>query len=166
MMRAPIVGERGQGMAEHSARVVWDRGTQDFLDRRYSRSFRVRLDGGIEVPGSASPHIVPPPMSDPAAMDPEEAFVAALAGCHMLWFLDLACRDGWCVDRYDDAAVGRLAKDADGRLAMTRVTLRPEVAFGGAPRPGAEAVLQLHHRAHEACFIASSVKTEVVVEPR
>ena len=152
-------------MAEHGAGIHWERGGQDFLDRRYSRAYTLRLDGGLSLPGSASPHLVPLPMSRPDALDPEEAFVAALAGCHMLWFLDIACRAGWCVDAYDDAAVGLLAKNAEGRLAMTRVTLRPRVAFAGADAPDTLEVQRLHHEAHEACFIAQSVKTEVVVEP-
>ena len=108
--------------------------------------------------------VVPLPMSDAAAVDPEEAFVASLSSCHLLWFLDIACRAGWVVDDYDDAADGVMAKNADGRLAMTVVTLRPRVRFAGV-QPSREQVEALHHRAHEACFIASSVRTEVRCEP-
>ncbi|MEO7152114.1 MAG: OsmC family peroxiredoxin, partial [Burkholderiaceae bacterium] len=123
-------------MSEHLATIHWQR-TDDavFTDRRYSRRHDWRFDGGAVVAGSASPHSVGTPFSDPAAVDPEEAFVAALSSCHMLWFLDHACRAGWVVDDYRDAAVGVLAPRADGRLAMTLVTLRPDVRFGGARRP-------------------------------
>ena len=115
---------------------------------------------------SASPQIVPLPMSDGAAVDPEEAFVAALASCHMLFFLSLAAARGWRVERYRDGAIGTLAKDADGRLVMTEVVLRPEVLFSGEAPPGAADIAALHHRAHEQCFIANSVKTLVRVEPQ
>jgi len=152
-------------MAEHGAEIRWSRGDQPFTDGRYSRRHVVRFDGGHAMPGSSSPHVVPPPMSDAAAVDPEEAFVASLASCHMLWFLSLACERGWCVDRYVDAAVGTLARDAAGRLAMTVVRLRPQVAFGGDRRPDAEELARLHHEAHAQCFIANSVKTEVRCEP-
>ena len=106
-------------MSRYSARILWQRGEQVFTDRRYSRAHRLQFDGGVEVPGSSSPQVVPLPYSDAAAVDPEELFVASLSSCHMLWFLDLACRAGWCVDTYDDAAEGVMAKDAEGRLAMT-----------------------------------------------
>ena len=105
-------------------------------------------------------------MSDPAGVDPEEAFVASLASCHMLWFLSLAAERGWRVDAYDDAASGVLGRNGQGRLAMTVVTLRPRVAFGGASQPARDEIEALHHRAHEACFIANSVLTEVRCEPR
>jgi organic hydroperoxide reductase OsmC/OhrA len=153
-------------MGTYSARILWSRGDQPFSDRRYSRAHRVRFDGGLEIPGSSSPQVVPLPLSDPAAADPEELFVAALSSCHMLWFLDLACRAGWVVDGYDDDAVGTMARDATGRLAMTEVVLRPAVAFAGERRPDAAEVARLHHAAHEACFIASSVRSEVRLEPR
>jgi organic hydroperoxide reductase OsmC/OhrA len=108
--------------------------------------------------------VVPLPWSDAAAVDPEEAFVAALSSCHMLWFLSIAARQGWCVDRYRDAAEGVMARDAQGRMAMTLVTLRPEVRFGGA-QPTPEQLHAMHHEAHAECFIANSVKTEVRCEP-
>lgn len=152
-------------MSEYLAEVVWARGEQPFTDQRYSRRHLLRFDGGIEVPGSSSPHVVPVPFSDPAAIDPEEAFVASLASCHMLWFLSIAGRRGFTVDRYRDAAVGVMAKNAEGRLAMTVVTLRPEVAFSGDTLPSAADVDAMHHEAHDKCFIANSVKTEVRVEP-
>lgn len=153
-------------MGHYSAHILWSRGDQPFSDRRYSRAHRVRFDGGLEISGSSSPQVVPLPYSDPAAADPEELFVAALSSCHMLWFLDLACRAGWVVDAYDDDAQGTMARDAAGRLAMTEVVLRPAVAFGGERRPDAAEVERLHHAAHEACFIANSVRSEVRVEPR
>jgi organic hydroperoxide reductase OsmC/OhrA len=152
-------------MSEYLAEVVWARGEQPFTDQRYSRRHLLRFDGGIEVPGSSSPHVVPVPFSDPAAIDPEEAFVASLASCHMLWFLSIAGRRGFTVDRYRDAAVGVMAKNAEGRLAMTVVTLRPEVAFSGDTLPSSADVDAMHHEAHDKCFIANSVKTEVRVEP-
>jgi len=153
-------------MSRYTAQLLWTRGEQPFTDRRYSRAHRLRFDGGVELPASSSPQVVPVPGSDPSAVDPEELFVASLSSCHMLWFLDLACRDGWCVDHYEDEADGVLARDAEGRQAMTEVTLRPRVRFAGDRRPDADAVAALHHRAHAACFIANSVRTDVRCEPR
>jgi organic hydroperoxide reductase OsmC/OhrA len=152
-------------MSRYTAEVLWLRGEQDFLSNRYSRRHVLRFDGGIEVPGSSSPHVVPPPMSDSSAVDPEEAFVASLSSCHMLWFLSIAAKRRLCVDRYFDAAIGSLEKNAAGKMAMSVVTLRPEVAFSGEPVPTREQVDQLHHEAHEQCYIANSVKTEVRCEP-
>jgi organic hydroperoxide reductase OsmC/OhrA len=153
-------------MSQYHARVLWTRGDQVFTDRRYRRVHRMCFDGGAEIAGSSSPQVVPLPWSDGAAVDPEELFVASLSSCHMLWFLDLACRAGWCVDAYDDDALGVMAKDAEGRLAMTAVTLRPAVAFGGDRRPDAAELARLHAAAHAACFIANSVRSEVTVAPR
>lgn len=152
-------------MAQYSAEVLWERGEQDFLDNRYSRRHHWRFDGGVEVPGSSSPHVVPLPYSDAAAVDPEEAFVAALSSCHMLWFLSIAAQRGYCVDRYRDAATGRMGKNAEGKVAMTVVTLAPRVTFSGSTQPEREDVEQMHHEAHEACFIANSVRTEVRCVP-
>ncbi len=152
-------------MSTYTAAVRWSRGDQPFTDQRYSRAHVWHFDGGAVVPGSSSPHVVPVPFSDPAAVDPEEAFVASLSSCHMLWFLDLAARRGYVVDSYADEAEGVMAKNAEGKLAMTAVTLRPRVAFGGEKRPTREEVEALHHRAHERCFIASSVKSDVRCEP-
>ncbi len=153
-------------MAEHTAEIRWERGEQSFLDNRYSRAHRWVFDGGLEVPASSSPHVVPLPWSDASAVDPEEAFVASLSSCHMLWFLSLAAKRGFQVDRYVDQAVGVMAKNADGRLAVTRVTLRPEAVFSGDRIPTEDELHTLHHAAHDACFIANSVKTEVLCEPR
>ena len=152
-------------MAEYTVGILWQRGAQDFLGNRCSRRHLMRFDGGAEVAGSSSPHSVALPMSDPAAVDPEEAFVASLSACHMLWFLSIAAKRKFCVDRYADAAVGVMAKNAEGKMAMTVVTLRPEVHFSGERRPTREQSEQLHHEAHEQCFIANSVKTVVRCEP-
>jgi organic hydroperoxide reductase OsmC/OhrA len=123
-------------MAQYNAEVLWLRGEQVFLDGRYSRRHALRFDGGLEIPGSSSPHVVPVPMSDASALDPEEAFVAALSSCHMLWFLSIAAKRRFRVDRYFDAAVGTMQKNADGKLVMSVVTLRRR-AFSAVPfRPG------------------------------
>ncbi|WP_024301664.1 OsmC family protein [Pseudogulbenkiania sp. MAI-1] len=152
-------------MAQYSAEVLWLRGEQDFLSNRYSRRHLLRFDGGVEVPGSSSPHVVPVPMSDASAVDPEEAFVASLSSCHMLWFLSIAAKRKFCVERYFDAAVGVMEKNAAGKMAMTVVTLRPEVTFSGERIPTRQELDAMHHEAHEECFIANSVKTEVRCEP-
>ena len=152
-------------MSTYTAVVSWARGEQPFTDGKYSRAHKWRFDGGAEVPGSSSPHVVKPPLSDVAAVDPEEAFIASLASCHMLFFLDFARRGGFRIDSYEDNAEGVLAKGADGRMAMTIVTLHPKVVFSGDKRPTQAELDDLHHRSHEACFIANSVKTEVRVAP-
>ena len=152
-------------MAEYSATISWRRGDAKFADNKYSRAHSWRFDGGAVVPASSSPHVVPLPLSDPAGVDPEEAFVAALASCHMLWFLSLAAKAGYVIDSYVDEAAGEMAKNAEGKLAMTEVTLRPQVAYAGTA-PSAATAARLHDDAHEACFIASSVKTNVRVEAR
>lgn len=152
-------------MAHYTAEVLWLREEQDFLDNRYSRKHVLRFDGGLDVPGSSSPHVVSLPMSDPSAVDPEEAFIASLSSCHMLWLLSIAAKQKFRVDRYFDAAVGVMEKNVEGRMAMTVVTLRPEVHFSGERFPTQEQISQMHHEAHEQCFIANSVKTEVRCEP-
>jgi organic hydroperoxide reductase OsmC/OhrA len=152
-------------MSEYTSRVVWRRAADEkFTDNQYSRRHRWPFDGGVEVPGSPSPHVVPPPQSDPSAVDPEEAFVAALSSCHMLFFLSIAAKRGFVVDEYVDDAVGVLEKGADGKQWMTRVTLRPRIEFAGRA-PSGDELDALHHRAHELCYIANSVKTEVTVTP-
>ncbi|TLD46755.1 MAG: hypothetical protein FAZ92_00989 [Accumulibacter sp.] len=152
-------------MAEHSAEVLWLRGEQPFLDSRYSRRHLLRFDGGVEVPASSSPHVVPLPFSDAAAVDPEEAFVASLASCHLLWFLAIAAGRGYRVDRYRDRPTGVMGRNGEGKLAMTLVTLRPEVCFSGDRLPTDDEIRRMHHAAHEECFIASSVRSEVRCEP-
>ena len=152
-------------MKSYAATIRWRRGDQPFTDNRYSRAHSWIFDGGVEVPASSSPHVVPLPWSKADAVDPEEAFVASLSSCHMLWFLSIAAARGYCVDGYVDAAEGAMAKNAAGRVAMTTVTLRPDVAFSGHPAPTADEIVGMHEEAHEACFIANSVKTEVRCEP-
>lgn len=151
-------------MSSYGATVRWKRRTEDaFAEGRYSRAHEWLFDGGHVVPASPSPHVVRPPFSDPDGVDPEEAFVASLSSCHMLFFLDFSRRAGLVVDSYLDEAEGVLEKGEDGRMAMTRVTLRPTVDWGGEP-PSREKVAELHHQAHEACFIANSVRTVVTIE--
>jgi organic hydroperoxide reductase OsmC/OhrA len=152
-------------VAEHQATIDWERDGAEFVGNRYSRGHRWEFDGGVQVPASASPHVVPAPYSVAAAVDPEEAFVAALSSCHMLWFLSIASKRGFVVDRYRDTASGTMGRDGEGRLAMLDVTLRPSVTFSGTKRPSAAEVDELHHAAHAECFIASSVKTRVHCEP-
>ena len=148
----------------HTARVIWQRGADErFTDNRYSRRHVVRFDGGVELAGSSSPSLVPLPYSDPAAVDPEEAFVAAVAACHMLWFLSLAAKAGHVVERYDDSAEGVMTNNDAGKLWISRVTLHPRVAFAEGHAPSRTQLDALHHRAHEECFIANSIRSEVVV---
>ncbi|WP_409288675.1 OsmC family protein [Pseudomonas sp. KCJK8927] len=152
-------------MAQYTAQVAWAREGQDFLGNQYSRRHLWRFDGGVEVVGSSSPHVVPLPLSDASAVDPEEAFVASLSSCHMLWFLSLAAKQRFCVEQYVDDAVGVMDRNEAGRTAMTLVTLRPWVAFSGERQPTREQLERLHHLAHEECFIANSVRTEVRCQP-
>jgi organic hydroperoxide reductase OsmC/OhrA len=150
-------------VSKHEAHLTWTRRDgEEFLRGRYSRVHEIRFDGGAVVEGSASLSVVPEPWSSAAAVDPEEMFVASLASCHMLWFLEFARRAKVEVASYRDSAVGEMAKNAEGRVAITRVTLKPLVEC----EADAATLDQLHHQAHEACFIANSVKTEVVVEPQ
>lgn len=151
-------------MSIHRATIEW-RSDGEFASGRYSRRHAWRFDGGAQVAASASPDVVPVPMSDPAGVDPEEALVASVSACHMLWFLSLAQVRGFEIVSYADEAEGTMGRIAPGRIAFTRITLRPAIAFAGnAPEP--EALDRLHVQAHERCFIANSLKTEIVVEPR
>ncbi|HEU4810366.1 MAG TPA: OsmC family protein [Sphingomicrobium sp.] len=152
-------------MSTYTATIRWSReGAPDFSRGQYSRGHFWSFDGGITLAASASPHIVPAPWSNADAVDPEEAFVASLASCHMLFFVDVARRAGLVVETYTDEAEGVLEKRDDGKMWMSRVTLRPRVTWGG-DAPDEAAIADLHHRAHDACFIANSVTTEVTVEP-
>lgn len=153
-------------MSTYTAEIRWSRGEQKFTDNRYSRAHEWRFDGGAVVPASSSPAVVPLPMSDASAVDPEEAFVASLSSCHMLWFLSIAAKRGYVVDVYADDASGVMTKNAAGRLAMTTVTLRPLATFSGTKLPDRAALDALHHAAHEECFIAASIRSEVVIAPR
>ena len=150
-------------MGRHVAEVSW-RSDGAFASGRYSRRHQWRFDGGAVVTASASPDVVPPPMSDAAGVDPEEALVASVASCHMLWFLSLAQEAGVEMTSYSDSAEGVMGRIAPGRLALTRITLRPKISFAGTP-PSTEEVERLHHEAHDRCFIANSLKTEIVIEP-
>lgn len=152
-------------MSTYTATIRWRRGDQPFTDNRYSRGHTWVFDGGTEVPASSSPHVVPLPYSQAGAVDPEEAFVASLSSCHMLWFLSIAAKRGFCIDSYVDDAAGVMGKDASGKFAMTLVTLRPEVVFAGDRVPTKDEIESMHHEAHAECFIANSVKTEVRCEP-
>jgi organic hydroperoxide reductase OsmC/OhrA len=150
----------------HSATVVWERAPgAAFKDGKYSRGHQWRFDGGTVVPASSAPSTVPLPLSRADAVDPEEAFVAALSSCHMLFFLFYAAKAGLIVERYEDQAVGEIGKNAHGAMAMLKVTLRPQVAWADRTPSPAE-LDDLHHRSHESCYIANSVTTEVVVESR
>lgn len=150
-------------MHQFFATVAWQRDGQDFAGQRYSRGHAWQFDGGLTVPASSSPLSVPLPMSVAENIDPEEALVAATSSCHMLFFLSLAAQRGYVIDDYRDDAVGELGKNAAGRLAMTRIVLRPRIVFAGeAPSP--EALAALHHAAHERCYIANSLTADVVVE--
>ena len=152
-------------MSTYRATIDWTFAGEDFLRHRYSREHTVTLEGGMVIAGSASPHIVRAPWSRADAMDPETAFTAALSQCHMLWFLDIAARAGFSLASYRDAAEGTLEAGPEGKLVMTRVVLRPAVAFAGKA-PTLEDLAHLHHRAHEECFLANSVKTQVAFKPR
>ena len=152
------------GTATYTATVAWDRNGAAFADRRYSRAHRWEFDGGVEVPASASPHSVPLPLSVAEAVDPEEAFVASVASCHMLWFLDIAARHGYVVESYRDAASATMGRDADGRMAILDVYLRPAVRFADDREVPAGRLAELHHAAHAECFIANSVRSTIHCE--
>lgn len=150
---------------EYTAQVVWTRkDTEKYTDNRYSRAHEWRFDGGTVVPGSSSPKVVPVPMSAENAVDPEEAFVASLSACHMLFFLFHAAKKGFVVDRYEDNAAGTMGKNAKGAMAMLKVVMRPAVTFSGDKRPTAEDLSSMHEQSHHDCYIANSVTTIVTVE--
>jgi organic hydroperoxide reductase OsmC/OhrA len=149
-------------MGKHTATIAWqDDGS--FPTGRYSRAHEMRFDGGAVVRGSSSPHVVPLPFSDPAGVDPEEALIASASACHMLWFLNLAQEAGLHVTRYEDEAEGIMERVGRGRQAITRIVLRPCIVFSGR-EPGTEELQALHHEAHGRCFIANSLKSEILVE--
>ena len=147
-------------MSEHRAIVEWQRGDAAFGYETYSRNHTWQFENGLRVEASAAPDY----FGDATRVDPEEAFVASISSCHMLTFLALAARKRWVVDRYRDAAVGTLEKNADGKLAITRVVLHPDVGFAG-DTPSTQQIEKAHHQAHEHCFIANSVHTQVDLEP-
>jgi organic hydroperoxide reductase OsmC/OhrA len=151
-------------VSEYTVTIKWQRGGQDFVDDNYSRGHIWEFDGGLTVPASASPEIVRLPKSVAENVDPEEAFVASLSSCHMLFFLSIAAKHGYVVDKYTDSAVGQLATNDQGKMMMRRVLLRPQVVFSGARRPSAAQIERIHEQSHEQCFIANSVTTEVVIQ--
>ena len=150
-------------MSEHKATIKWQRASPDFLKGKYSREHTWTFDGGMTVPASSSPSVVPLPFSNPAHVDPEEAFVASISSCHMLTFLFLASKQGFQIDRYEDEAVGVLSKNEAGVPWVSFVTLHPKIAYGGDKMPSPADEEHLHHLAHEQCYIANSIKTAVVV---
>ncbi len=151
-------------MSQFTAQIFWQNSGPDFAANKYSRAHQWEFDGGLRVAASASPEIVPLPWSVAENVDPEEAFVASLASCHMLFFLSIAAKQGYTVQNYSDNASGVMAKNSEGRMVITDVTLRPRCVFVGSLQPDNGALENLHHRAHELCFIANSVKTQVHIE--
>ena len=152
-------------MSEYYAKIVWSReGDENYIDNKYSRGHEWGFDGGVTVPASSSPHVVPLPYSVEANVDPEEAFVASLSSCHMLFFLSIAAKRKFVIDEYVDNAIGVMEKDSKGNISMTKVTLRPMIEFSGNRQPSIEQLEKMHRQSHEQCFIANSVKTEVVTE--
>lgn len=152
-------------MSEYFAKVNWERKpTEVYIDNKYSRGHEWTFDGGITVQASSSPHIVPLPYSVEENVDPEEAFIATLSSCHMLFFLSIAAKNKYIVDSYVDNAVGMMKKGPDGKIAMTKVTLKPYVQFSGDKQPTLDQLEVIHHQSHEQCFLANSVKTEIVTE--
>jgi len=152
-------------MSEHKATIRWAQSGGDFLKGRFSREHTWTFDGGLTVAASASPAAVPKPYANPANVDPEEAYVASIASCHMLTFLFLAYKAGFEVASYEDEAVGTLTKDERGMPWVSTVVLHPRVVYGGERRPTRDQEEALHHGAHEQCFIANSVKTAIRVQP-
>ncbi len=152
-------------MSEYFAKVQWKKDpSENFIDNQYSRGHEWLFDGGVTVAASSSPHIVPLPYSVEENVDPEEAFIASLSSCHMLFFLSIAAKRKYIVDSYEDNAVGVMEKDKNGKMAMTQVILKPYVNFSGDRVPTMEQLEKLHHQSHEQCFIANSVKTKVITE--
>jgi len=151
-------------MHQYQAKILWERGEQAFSDNRYSRAHAWEFDGGLVVPASSSPLSVPVPMSEEKNIDPEEALVAALASCHMLFYLFFAGKRGYVVDQYRDLAVGIMDKNASGKQAITRIHLRPQESYSGAKQPTLQEREELHYMAHEHCYIANSINAEVIIE--
>ena len=152
-------------MSEYKAKITWHRQIdEEFVQSKYSRGHEWSFDGGTTIPASSSPHIVPLPYSVEANVDPEEAFVAALSSCHMLLFLSIAAKKRFVVDTYIDNAVGIMEQDENGRFLISKVVLRPKIVFSGDKQPSKEQVKKMHHQSHTQCFIANSVKTNVITE--
>jgi organic hydroperoxide reductase OsmC/OhrA len=154
-------------MAKYNVTIRWQLNkTDDFLKNHYSRGHTWSFDGGIEIPASASPQVVPLPMSIEKAVDPEESFIASAASCHMLWFLSITAKAGFVVETYMDEANGIMRKKSDGKIAITSITLCPKTQFSNAKQPTLSELESLHRKAHESCFIANSIKSEVRCKPR
>ena len=151
-------------MHQYAAQVEWKRGDQIFSDNKYSRGHQWVFDGGLRIPASSSPLSVPLPFSVEANVDPEEALIAALSSCHMLFFLAFACKQGFLVDSYEDKASGIMEKNAAGKMAITHITLKPHVVFSGEKQPDQQTIDALHHLSHEHCYIANSINAEVMIE--
>jgi len=151
-------------MHKYVATITWQRNSEVFTDNRYSRAHAWHFDGGITLPASSSPQVVPLPMSSASAVDPEEALIAASSSCHMLSFLYVAAREGYVVDSYADEAYGLLERIERRKMAVTRIFLRPRIVFSSDKQPTPDELANLHHLAHEECYIANSLKTEIVVE--
>lgn len=146
----------------YSIKVLWEKNYDEaFTNNKYSRVHKWLFDGGVELPASSSPHVVPVPMSDESAVDPEEAFVASLASCHMLFFLSIAAKQNYIVDKYEDKAVGIMEKNKDNKKVMSTINLNPNVTFSGSNIPTSEQVAKIHQLAHTNCFIANSVKSKI-----
>jgi len=150
----------------YTAQTIWERGEQKFSDNLYSRKHTLRFDGGISIAGSSSPLVVPVPYSEPNAVDPEESLVSAISSCHMLWFLSIAAKNGFIVDSYHDSAVGIMKPNERKKYWVSSVTLQPKVLFSGEQIPSKEKIEEMHHEAHDECFIANSVKTDIQVHPQ
>jgi organic hydroperoxide reductase OsmC/OhrA len=152
-------------MSEYFVKINWARGNDEsYTDNKYSRGHEWIFDGGVTVQASSSPHVVPLPYSVEENVDPEEAFVASLSSCHMLFFLSIAAKKGYVIDSYVDNAVGIMEKNSDSKISMTKVTLKPHIQFSGDKKPTIEQLEKMHHQSHDQCFIANSVKTEIVTE--
>lgn len=150
-------------MSNYNATVSWHRNNQDFLANKYSRGHEWKFDGGAVVQASASPHIVPLPWSIEECVDPEEAFAASISSCHMLFFLSIAANKGYQIESYIDNAIGEMAKNSEGKYFVSKTTLHPQITFSGDENPDQDTIKSIHHQAHEQCFIANSIRTEVVI---
>lgn len=152
-------------MSSHNVTVSWQRGNEEaFTDQKYSRMHSWTFEGGIMVPASPSTHIVPLPFSNPNYVDPEQAFVASISSCHMLFFLDICSQEGIVVDDYRDEAKGYLERIGKNQMAMTKVILKPEASYSGDVIPAPGKLEEIHHKAHDLCFIANSVTTDIITE--
>ena len=151
-------------MSTYRVAIIWERNGAPFTDNKYKRTHHWEFDGGQIIPASSSPQVVPTPFSDPSAVDPEEAFIASLSSCHMLWFLSIAAKRGFIVEHYNDEAEGLMEKNEEDQLAITEVTLRPHIQYVHRSAPSVEENAEMHHMAHEKCFIANSVRTSIDID--